>query len=157
MLWLEGAANGKADSGKWVFPDSRFTLQNRTSGEVLAQHDVGKACVPNDVNEVSAMAHAAAYTTADATAACSAVAVVIPCYKVATHILPLLARIGPEVLSIIVVDDACPEGSGDVKARCTDPRVEVVFHPRNLGVGRGYHRISTCDCTRRGGHRQARW
>ena len=82
------------------------------------------------------MAHAAAYTTADATAACSAVAVVIPCYKVATHILPLLARIGPEVAYIIVVDDACPEGSGDVvKARCTDPRVEVVFHPRNLGVG----------------------
>ena len=45
-LWLEGAANGKADSGKWVFPDSRFTLQNRTSGEVLAQHDVGKLACP---------------------------------------------------------------------------------------------------------------
>ena len=37
------------------------------------------------------------------------VAVVIPSYRVRAHILPLLARIGPEVAQIFVVDDACPE------------------------------------------------
>ena len=40
------------------------------------------------------------------------VAVVIPSYRVKAPILPLLARIGPEVTQIFVVDDACPEGTG---------------------------------------------
>jgi glycosyltransferase involved in cell wall biosynthesis len=64
------------------------------------------------------------------------IAVVIPCHRVARHVLPLLARIGPEAQRIYVVDDACPEGSGDLVAReCTDPRVVVVRNERNLGVG----------------------
>jgi len=64
------------------------------------------------------------------------VAVVIPCYRVRTHILPLLARIGPEIAQIFVVDDACPEGSGaHVLAGCQDRRVVVVVHERNQGVG----------------------
>ena len=65
-----------------------------------------------------------------------AIAVVIPCYRVADKILGVLAGIGPEVTRVYVVDDACPEGSGTVvQARCTDPRVDVIFHARNLGVG----------------------
>ncbi|MBV8621591.1 MAG: glycosyltransferase family 2 protein [Curvibacter sp.] len=64
------------------------------------------------------------------------IAVVIPCYRVTDHILPLLARIGPLVTQIFVVDDACPEHSGQrVQAQCADPRVQVLFHERNLGVG----------------------
>lgn len=64
------------------------------------------------------------------------VAVVIPCYKVSRHILGLLDRIGPECASIVVVDDDCPEGSGRlVETRCRDPRVKVIYHTRNLGVG----------------------
>jgi len=64
------------------------------------------------------------------------VAVVIPCFKVTRHILQVIAGIGDEVQRIIVVDDACPEGSGKlVREKCTDPRVEVVFHEVNLGVG----------------------
>ena len=44
--------------------------------------------------------------------------------------------IGPEVQKIIVIDDACPEGSGEhVKANIQDTRVEVIFHETNLGVG----------------------
>ena len=63
-------------------------------------------------------------------------AVVIPCYKVAAHILKVLASIGPEVTQIYVVDDACPEGSGDlVRRECTDPRVTVLVHEVNRGVG----------------------
>lgn len=64
------------------------------------------------------------------------VAVVIPSYKVTRHILPLLAAIGPEVHQIIVVDDACPEGSGQfVRENCTDERVTVIVHEENQGVG----------------------
>jgi dolichol-phosphate mannosyltransferase len=62
--------------------------------------------------------------------------VVIPAYKVSDHILPLLELIGPEVSRIIVVDDACPENSGSiVQQYCSDPRVEVLRHKVNLGVG----------------------
>jgi glycosyltransferase involved in cell wall biosynthesis len=64
------------------------------------------------------------------------IAVVIPCYRVAPHILGVLAAIGPEVGAIYVVDDACPERTGDlVEARCTDPRVRVLRHAGNQGVG----------------------
>ena len=64
------------------------------------------------------------------------VAVVIPCYKVSRHILELLSRIGPECSTIFVVDDACPEGSGRrVETGCPDPRVKVIYHAQNLGVG----------------------
>jgi glycosyltransferase involved in cell wall biosynthesis len=64
------------------------------------------------------------------------VAVVIPAYRVRNHVLGVIARIGPEVRSIFVVDDQCPEQSGDlVEAECTDPRVTVVRREQNGGVG----------------------
>lgn len=64
------------------------------------------------------------------------VSVVIPCFKVSRHILSVIERIGPEVGLIVVVDDACPEGSGElVRERCTDRRVVVEKLPRNQGVG----------------------
>jgi dolichol-phosphate mannosyltransferase len=64
------------------------------------------------------------------------VAVVIPCYRVKRHILGVLEAIGPEVAMIVAVDDACPEQSGDfTRAHCTDPRLQVVVHPVNKGVG----------------------
>lgn len=60
----------------------------------------------------------------------------IPCYKVSTHICDLIRRVGDEVAIIIVVDDCCPEKSGMLVARtCTDPRVRVVYHQTNQGVG----------------------
>ena len=68
-------------------------------------------------------------------AACS-IAVVIPCYKVTRHIIDVIAGIGAEVSRIYVVDDACPDGTGKhVQAHCTDPRVKVIFHEINQGVG----------------------
>ena len=64
------------------------------------------------------------------------VAVVIPCYNVKSHILGVLFRIGPEVSRIFVIDDACPEGSGRlVQEQCSDPRVAVLHHAINQGVG----------------------
>jgi glycosyltransferase involved in cell wall biosynthesis len=64
------------------------------------------------------------------------VAVVIPSYKVTRHILGVLAQIGPEVQRIYVVDDRCPDSSGDfVEANNRDPRVMVLRHAENQGVG----------------------
>ncbi|NVE01877.1 glycosyltransferase family 2 protein [Massilia sp. BJB1822] len=64
------------------------------------------------------------------------IAVVIPSYKVTRHILGVIAGIGPEVQRIYVVDDRCPDASGDfVAAHCRDPRVSVLRHAENQGVG----------------------
>jgi glycosyltransferase involved in cell wall biosynthesis len=64
------------------------------------------------------------------------VAVVIPSYKVTRHILGVIAAIGPEVARIYVVDDQCPDGSGAfVRTNCRDPRVTVIEHEQNQGVG----------------------
>lgn len=64
------------------------------------------------------------------------IAVVIPAYKVKSHILGVIESIGSEVQKIILVDDACPQETGKfVISQIRDPRVEVVFHSRNLGVG----------------------
>ena len=78
-------------------------------------------------------------------AAPARVAVVIPCYKVTAHVLGVIERIGPEVQGIFAVDDKCPVNSGAfIQQHCTDPRVQVVFNPENLGVGgavmHGYRR-----------------
>lgn len=64
------------------------------------------------------------------------VAVVIPAYRVREHILGVLSRIGPEADGVYVVDDACPEQTGAlVRDESRDPRVEVITHEKNLGVG----------------------
>lgn len=64
------------------------------------------------------------------------IAVVIPCFRVKQQISSVLAGIGAEVTKIYVVDDACPERSGDhVQRTCADPRVVVLFHAHNQGVG----------------------
>lgn len=64
------------------------------------------------------------------------VAVIIPCYKVRSHIMEVIQRIEPSVKRIYVVDDACPDGSGKyVEQNCIDDRVKVIFHNKNMGVG----------------------
>jgi glycosyltransferase involved in cell wall biosynthesis len=64
------------------------------------------------------------------------IVVVIPSYKVTRHILGVIAGIGPEVARIYVVDDKCPDNSGDfVSTHCTDQRVVVLRHAANQGVG----------------------
>lgn len=64
------------------------------------------------------------------------VAVVIPSYKTCNHILGVISQVGPEVARIYIVDDCCPEGSGDfVECNCRDGRVTVIRHPENIGVG----------------------
>lgn len=64
------------------------------------------------------------------------IAVVIPAYKVCDHVLDVISNVGDEVARIYVVDDCCPDGSGNlVEERCDDPRVCVIYNSTNLGVG----------------------
>ncbi|WP_240923907.1 glycosyltransferase family 2 protein [Mariprofundus ferrooxydans] len=63
-------------------------------------------------------------------------AVIIPCYKVREHVLKVIDKIASDVWRIYVVDDACPEGSGQyVKENCEDERVRIIFLDENQGVG----------------------
>lgn len=64
------------------------------------------------------------------------IAVVIPCYKVTRHVLSVISTVPGVVGRIYCVDDACPEQSGDfIEKNCLDPRVQVLRHAENQGVG----------------------
>lgn len=64
------------------------------------------------------------------------IAVVIPSYRVKRFILDVIARVGPEVARIYVIDDCCPDGSGAFVAdKCKDSRVQIIFNIENQGVG----------------------
>lgn len=64
------------------------------------------------------------------------IAAIVPCYRVRDRVGAVLAAMGPEITRIYVVDDACPEGTGEhVKSTVTDPRVTVIRNAANLGVG----------------------
>ncbi|WNK01301.1 glycosyltransferase family 2 protein [Thalassospiraceae bacterium LMO-JJ14] len=64
------------------------------------------------------------------------IAAVVPCYRETNHILTVLKAIGPEVTSIYVVDDACPDDTGEyVTDNVNDPRIKVLHNPANMGVG----------------------
>jgi glycosyltransferase involved in cell wall biosynthesis len=64
------------------------------------------------------------------------IAVIIPCYKVKRHVLDVIRAIGSECLKIYVIDDCCPDSSGEfVRLNCTDSRVVVIRNATNMGVG----------------------
>jgi dolichol-phosphate mannosyltransferase len=64
------------------------------------------------------------------------IAVIIPTFKARNHILGVISEIGQDVARIYVVDDCCPDGSGDfVSENCQDDRVSVIKHSKNQGVG----------------------
>ncbi len=79
------------------------------------------------------------------------IAVIMPCFRETAHVLDVIGGIGDEVAHIIVVDDACPDKTGDhVEANCRDPRVVVLRHELNTGVGgatlSGYRRALELGC-----------
>ena len=64
------------------------------------------------------------------------IAVVIPCFRVRKQILDVIGEIGREIDYVFVVDDDCPQNSGRlVQESVADPRVQVLFHDENKGVG----------------------
>lgn len=80
------------------------------------------------------------------------IAVVIPSYRVKDKILKVIESIGEEVQKIYIVDDECPEKSGEyVQQNANDSRVEVIFHEKNMGVGgavvTGYKKAIEDNCS----------
>lgn len=64
------------------------------------------------------------------------IAVIIPTFKARDHIMGVIEQIGPEVSRIYIVDDCCPDNSGDyVIDNCKDHRVTLIRHDENQGVG----------------------
>jgi len=78
------------------------------------------------------------------------VAVVVPCFREARLIERTLAGMPAFVDSIVVVDDASDDGTSGVVLGVADPRVELVVHERNRGVGAaivsGYRAALAADC-----------
>jgi dolichol-phosphate mannosyltransferase len=64
------------------------------------------------------------------------VAVVIPTYRAGAHVVGVISAIPDFVDHIIVVDDACPDGTAAiVNANAQDLRIQLVTHSVNQGVG----------------------
>jgi glycosyltransferase involved in cell wall biosynthesis len=62
--------------------------------------------------------------------------VVIPSYKVTDHIVDVLSKIDGCVDKIIIVDDACPDNTGEfVRQNTNDKRILIIKHEKNKGVG----------------------
>ena len=77
------------------------------------------------------------------------IAVVIPAYRVERHIRAVIEGLPPIVSLIVVVNDASPDQTVARVREVDDPRVVLVEHERNQGVGgamvSGYR-----ECLRRG-------
>jgi glycosyltransferase involved in cell wall biosynthesis len=63
------------------------------------------------------------------------VAVVVPAYREERLIARMLARVPAYVDAIYVVDDASPDGTLAAAGRVPDPRIKLVRHADNRGVG----------------------
>ena len=63
------------------------------------------------------------------------ISVCIPCYRTEKHIASVIRSIPEFVDHIIVVDDACPNSSGRIAEALQNPKVTVIYHQNNRGVG----------------------
>lgn len=79
------------------------------------------------------------------------IGVVIPTYRSKTTIEQVVRDLPDWIDHIVVVDDACPDGSASqLKAAPRDQRVTIIEHEKNLGVGgatvTGYRKILDLGC-----------
>jgi glycosyltransferase involved in cell wall biosynthesis len=63
------------------------------------------------------------------------IAVIVPAYREERLIARMLARVPAEVDAVFVVDDASPDGTRIAALAVADPRVCVLSHAVNRGVG----------------------
>ncbi len=62
--------------------------------------------------------------------------VVMPCYRTKDTAAEVIKSIPGEVERIFAVDDGCPENTGKyLLSEVSDPRLKVLFHDSNKGVG----------------------
>jgi glycosyltransferase involved in cell wall biosynthesis len=77
------------------------------------------------------------------------VGVVVPAYKVADHIEKVIRGIPPWIGSIVVVEDQSPDDTAARVERLRDPRVVLLRHAENRGVG-GAMATGFAEAIRRG-------
>jgi hypothetical protein len=77
------------------------------------------------------------------------VAVVVPCYRVAEQVSRVIRGIPDWVATIVCVDDCSPDDCSDRLRRLNDPRVVLLRHEQNQGVG-GAMVTGYQECLRRG-------
>jgi glycosyltransferase involved in cell wall biosynthesis len=63
------------------------------------------------------------------------IAVIVPCYREVRLIARMIAGIPAFVDRIIVVDDGSRDGTAELVRSVLDPRVELLVHEQNRGVG----------------------
>ena len=63
------------------------------------------------------------------------VAIVLPAFNEARHVADVVRDIPAWVDSVIVVDDGSTDGTGSAVTALSDPRVELIAHDRNRGLG----------------------
>jgi glycosyltransferase involved in cell wall biosynthesis len=68
--------------------------------------------------------------------------VVMPCYNERAHVRDCVKRVleSPAVAELIIVDDGSTDGTRDILAEFTDPRVRVLLQPHNQGKGAALRR-----------------
>ena len=78
------------------------------------------------------------------------VAVVVPCFREARLITRTISGIPAFVDLIVVVDDGSPDATAEAVRALADPRVLLVVHAENRGVGAaivtGYRAALAADC-----------
>ncbi len=64
------------------------------------------------------------------------IAVVVPCYREKDQILDVLNKIDSAISHIIVIDDGCPDNTGEfIRNNYNDARLHIITHENNKGVG----------------------
>lgn len=72
------------------------------------------------------------------------IAVAIPAYKVERHVAGVITSLPDWVDEVIVVDDASPDASAERVQALGDPRVHLLRHERNGGVGAALRSAYAC-------------
>jgi dolichol-phosphate mannosyltransferase len=76
------------------------------------------------------------------------VAVVVPCYNVAAHVVSVISTLPDLVDHVVVVDDGSTDDCAAAVASVASPRVVLVRHATNLGLARamesGFARAVAC-------------
>jgi len=78
-------------------------------------------------------------------------AIVIPCYRAGDTLLDVLSKIPQDLIDyVIIIDDMCPDNSGQLIKGLNKDKFIVIFHKKNKGVGgaviSGYRKALELGC-----------